>query len=106
MIKKNKNGLPLEIKYCTKCNLINQRPTTINEYFHTKDTVQTTVEFDENGVCAGCNYVKKEFDNTIDWKEREKELQELCDKYRKNNGEYDCIAPGSGGKTVCLLLTF
>ena len=98
MIIKNKNGLPLEIKYCTKCNLINQRPTTINEYFHTKDTVQTTVEFDENGVCAGCNYVKKEFDNTIDWKEREKELQELCDKYRKNNGEYDCIAPGSGGK--------
>ena len=60
--------------------------------------MQTTVEFDENGVCAGCNYVKKEFDNTIDWKEREKELQELCDKYRKNNGEYDCIAPGSGGK--------
>ena len=98
MIKKNKNGLPLEIKYCKKCNLINQRPTTINEYFHTKDTVQTTVEFDDNGVCAGCNFVKKEFDNTIDWKEREKELQELCDKYRKNNGEYDCIAPGSGGK--------
>ena len=60
--------------------------------------MQTTVEFDENGVCAGCNYVKKEFDNTIDWKEREKELQELCDKHRKNNGEYDCIAPGSGGK--------
>ena len=60
MIKKNKNGLPLEIKYCTKCNLINQRPTSINEYFHTKDSVQTTVEFDENGVCAGCNFVKKD----------------------------------------------
>ena len=100
MIKKNKNGLPLEIKYCKKCNLINQRPTTINEYFHTKDTVQTTVEFDDNGVCAGCNFVKKEFDGTIDWKEREKELQELCDKHRKNNGEYDCIVPDSRKDSV------
>ena len=70
MIKKNKNGLPLEIKYCTKCNLINQRPTTINEYFHTKDTVQTTVEFDENAVCAGCKNVKKEFENTIAGKKK------------------------------------
>ena len=60
MIKKNKkNGLPLEIKYCTKCNLINQRPTTINEYFHTKDTVQTTVEFDENGVYYRMQLCKK-----------------------------------------------
>ena len=32
MTKKNKNGLPLEIKYCKNCNLINQRPTSINEY--------------------------------------------------------------------------
>lgn len=97
-MKRNKNGLPLEIKYCTKCNLINQRPTSVNEYFHTEKTVQKTVEFDENGVCAGCNFVKKEFDNSIDWVEREKELMELCNNYRKNNGEYDCIVPGSGGK--------
>ncbi len=98
MIKKNKNGLPLEIKYCKKCNLINQRPTSINEYFHTADSIQTTVEFDKDGVCAACNYVKKEFDDTINWKEREKELRDLCDKHRKNNGEYDCLVPGSGGK--------
>tara|TARA_B100001250_G_C19812982_1_gene796711 strand:- start:2274 stop:3497 length:1224 start_codon:yes stop_codon:yes gene_type:complete len=97
-MNKNKNGLPLEIKYCVECNLINQRPTSVNEYFHTKNTVQTTVEFDEHGVCAGCNFVKKEFDNHVNWKEREKELVELCNKYRKNNGEYDCIVPGSGGK--------
>ena len=97
-MKRNKNGLPLEIKYCKECNLINQRNTSTNEYFHTPDTVFSTVEFDRNGVCAACNYVKKEFDNTIDWAEREKELWDLCDKHRKNNGEYDCIAPGSGGK--------
>ena len=28
----------------------------------------------------------------------EKELQKLCDKYRGNGTEYDCIIPGSGGK--------
>ena len=98
MTKKNKNGLPLEIKYCKNCNLINQRPTSINEYFHKADSVQTTVEFDEDGICAACHFVKKELDDTINWKEREKELIALCDKHRKNNGEYDCIAPGSGGK--------
>ena len=28
----------------------------------------------------------------------EQELKELCDKYRKNDGTYDCLVPGSGGK--------
>ena len=98
MSLKNKNGLPLEVKYCKKCNVINQRPTSTNEYFHVKETKQVPIQFDEHGLCAGCNFVKKEFDNTIDWVEREKELKELCDKHRKKNGEYDCIVPGSGGK--------
>ena len=98
MINKNKKGLPLEIKYCVECNLSNQRPTSINEYFHTKDSSQTTVEFDEKGVCAACKFVKKEFDETINWVEREKELSDLCNKHRKDNGEYDCLVPGSGGK--------
>lgn len=97
-MEKNKNGLPLKVKYCIKCNLSNQQPTTINEYFHTSKTEYTTVEFDEKGICAACNFVKKKWDNTIDWNLREKELIELCDKNRKNNGEYDCLVPGSGGK--------
>ena len=29
---------------------------------------------------------------------REKELIKICNKYRKSNGEYDVIVPGSGGK--------
>ena len=36
--------------------------------------------------------------NLIDWSEREKKLIELCDKFRKSDGSYDCIVPGSGGK--------
>ena len=97
-MKKNKNGLPIEVKYCKKCNLSNQQPTSINEYFHTSETVQSTVKFDENGICAACSFNQKKWDNTIDWQEREKELIDLCDKHRKSNGEYDCIVGGSGGK--------
>ena len=36
--------------------------------------------------------------NKINWEEREKELIELCDKYRSKDGSYDCLIPGSGGK--------
>ena len=36
--------------------------------------------------------------NDIDWEQREAELQDLCDRNRKNDGSYDCIVPGSGGK--------
>ena len=34
----------------------------------------------------------------INWKEREKELIEILDKNRKNDGSYDVLIPGSGGK--------
>ena len=29
---------------------------------------------------------------------REKELLKLLDKFRKHDGSYDCLVPGSGGK--------
>ena len=32
------------------------------------------------------------------FKKREKELIDLCNKYKSNNNYYDCIVPGSGGK--------
>ena len=49
-----------------------------------------------NGVCSACNYLKEK--EKIDWVAREKELQELCNKFRSRNGNYDVIVPGSGGK--------
>lgn len=36
--------------------------------------------------------------NDVDWDQREKELKQLCDKYRSKDGSFDCIVPGSGGK--------
>lgn len=78
----NKYNLPREVKFCVKCTISNQRPR---------------ITFDEHGVCSACNYAiyKRE---KIDWNQREKELIELCNKHRKNNGEFDVIVPCSGGK--------
>jgi N-acetyl sugar amidotransferase len=77
-----KYKLPAEVRYCRKCTISNQRPR---------------ITFDEQGVCAACNYA--EYKRTqVDWKQREQELVDLCDRYRKNNGEYDVIVPCSGGK--------
>jgi N-acetyl sugar amidotransferase len=80
-IKKIYN-LPDEIKFCKNCTVSNQRPR---------------ITFDTNGVCSACNFA--EFKRTkINWNEREKELVDLCNRYRKNNGDYDVIVPCSGGK--------
>ncbi len=49
------------------------------------------------GVCDACRVAEQKH-NTIDWAERERQLSELCDRYRRNDGHYDCLVPGSGGK--------
>ena len=90
-------GLPQEVLYCKKCVISNQRPNSAVEYKHTKESKKATIYFDENGICDACNFAIKK-NNVIDWADREKQLRELCDKYRKNDGSYDCIVPGSGGK--------
>jgi N-acetyl sugar amidotransferase len=75
-------GLPKKVEYCRRCTISNQRPR---------------ITFDVNGVCSACNFA--EYKKTkIDWGAREQELIRLCDRYRKNNGEYDVIVPCSGGK--------
>ena len=90
-------GLPQDVLYCKKCVISNQRPNSAVEYKHTKESKKATIYFDENGICDACNFAIKK-NNVIDWTDREKQLRELCDKYRKNDGSYDCIVPGSGGK--------
>jgi N-acetyl sugar amidotransferase len=88
-------GLPLEVKYCKKCTMSNQRPSSSIE-FKNKNDKKRAIAFGEDGICEACKYA--ELKKKIDWKEREKELIELCNKYRRNDGRYDVIVPGSGGK--------
>lgn len=80
-IKKLYN-LPENVVFCKECTISNQRPR---------------ITFNDEGVCSACQYAN--FKKTeINWDERDRELRALCDKYRKNNGEYDVIVPCSGGK--------
>lgn len=91
-----KYGLPQKVIFCKKCVMSNQRPVSTIEFKHTSESKKETLNIGENGVCDACNYA--EHKEKIDWKQREKELFELLDKYRKNDGSYDCLVPGSGGK--------
>jgi N-acetyl sugar amidotransferase len=89
-------GLPNEVTFCTKCVMSNQRPASAIEFKHTKNSKKTTLKFDENGVCDACRTAETK--ENIDWGMREEELVKLLDKHRKNDGSYDCLVPGSGGK--------
>ena len=70
------------MRFCKKCIMPDTRPG---------------ITFNEEGVCIACqNHDRKKM---IDWDKRYKELEELCDKYRRNNPtDYDCIIAVSGGK--------
>jgi N-acetyl sugar amidotransferase len=89
-------GLPKEVVYCKRCVMSNQRPSSYPEFKHTKDRITPTLNIDANGLCDACRYA--EVKENIDWEAREKELTKLCDQYRRSDGAYDCLVPGSGGK--------
>ena len=89
-------GLPHEVVFCKKCVLSNQRPSSYPEFKHRPERVTPTVNIDSDGVCDACRAAEEK--SRIDWEQREKNLVELLDKYRRTDGGYDCILPGSGGK--------
>jgi len=91
-------GLPRDVRFCTLCNMSNQMPMSSNEYLHTQDSTKNTLSFDENGVCHACRFNHLKEDGAIDWAERDRELVELCNQFRRDDGSYDCIVGGSGGK--------
>jgi N-acetyl sugar amidotransferase len=75
-------NLPLQVRFCKNCTVSNQRPR---------------ITFDEQGVCSACNFAHYKR-TQLNWADRERELVELCKRFRKGNGEYDVIVPCSGGK--------
>lgn len=80
-------GTKSKVVYCRKCVISNQRPR---------------ISFDDEGICSACRYTQKK-ENEIDWDDREKQLVDLLDNYRKNDGSYDCLVPVSGGKDSCFV---
>ena len=71
-----------KVVYCKRCVISNQRPRLM---------------FNEEGICAACLFAEYKH-NVINWDERERKLEELCDKFRSKDEGWDIIVPGSGGK--------
>ena len=92
-----KYGLPAEVKYCKRCVISNQRPSSAVEFKHTKESKKSTIRFDEDGICDACRFAERK-NQGVDWEARRAGLAALCDRFRSRNGSYDCLVPGSGGK--------
>jgi N-acetyl sugar amidotransferase len=89
--------LPEKVIFCKRCMMSNQRPASVPEFKHTPDRRGAKyLHIDNEGICDACR--QADIKETIDWKKREDELLRLLDKYRRTDGYYDCLVPGSGGK--------
>lgn len=81
-IEKQLRAQPKEVKFCKRCVMSNQRPRIV---------------FDEEGICSACRFTKEK-EAKIDWRARELQLEALLDTYRRTDGRFDVLVPGSGGK--------
>ena len=91
-----KYGLPLDVKFCKKCTMNNQRPSSTVEFMQKKGEKKRTLVFGSDGVCDSCRYAEQK--KSINWIDREKKLVELCNRFRRSDGRNDVVVPGSGGK--------
>lgn len=94
-MNKNKFGkynLPTFIQYCKNCTRSNQRPHNMGEFNQKIDEKKNYVGINKKGLCGACEYYLEK--DKIDWKKRENELQKLCNKHRKKDGNFDVIVPG------------
>lgn len=90
-------GLPNQVRFCRSCVISNQRPSSTVEFKHNREEKKQTIGFANDGICDACHY-HQEKAHQIDWKRREEQLVATLDKYRRNDGSYDVVVPGSGGK--------
>lgn len=70
------------MRYCSQCVLPDTRPNLF---------------IMEDGICNACHswFVKKD---DIDWKQREKQFDELVKLVKARSTRWDCVIPVSGGK--------
>jgi len=90
-------GLPENVKFCKKCVISNQRPSSTIEFKNEKGEKKKVINFTDDDICSACIF-NEEKEKNIDWKDRDKKLRNLLDKFKSNDGSYDVIVPGSGGK--------
>lgn len=91
------HGLPEEVVFCQRCVMSNQRPGSLPEFRHGRALTQRpTLHVAADGICDACRYAEQK--EQIQWAQREQALVALLDAHRRNDGGYDCVVPGSGGK--------
>src|SRR5262245_28824721 len=90
-------GLPEEVAHCRQCLMTNQKPHSVNETRNQAGTGKRGMAIHDDGLCDACHYSLKK-DSAIDWAARERRLLETLQRFRRNDGRYDCIVSGSGGK--------
>jgi N-acetyl sugar amidotransferase len=90
-------GLPENVVHCRQCLMHNQKPHSVNETKNQAGSSKKGMSIHEDGLCDACHYSIQK-DTVIDWGRREKMLIETLDRFRRNDGRYDCIVSGSGGK--------
>ena len=69
------------LKYCVRCVMPSTKPD---------------LHIDQDGVCNACRAYESR--KHVDWDARRQELLALLEKYRRPDGNWDCIVPVSGGK--------
>ena len=90
-------GAPEVVQFCKNCVISNQRPSSTVEFLSDRSERKRTIGFGEDGICDACLYNDVKRDQ-IDWQKREQDLVALLEKHKRNDGGYDVIVPGSGGK--------
>jgi len=70
-----------KITWCKNCLNMSTRPR---------------ISFDDRGWCNACQWMEEK--KIMDWVPRQKELEQLLNKYRSKTGSFDCITTVSGGK--------
>ena len=95
-LREARYGLPSEVRFCTRCVISNQRPSSTREFLASAEEKKETIGFDAEGVCEACHFADTKAAD-IDWAAREKQLIQLAEGATKSGG-YDVVVPGSGGK--------
>ena len=67
--------------WCTNCLAMSTRPR---------------ITFDKLGKCNACVWMEQK--KSLNWNNRQQELEQLLDKHRRNDGGYEVVVPVSGGK--------
>ena len=70
-----------DLRWCRNCLSMSTRPR---------------IQFDSYGWCNACNWAEKK--KTLDWAARQRDLEALLNRHRRNDGRFDCLIPVSGGK--------